>query len=206
MSHSIQGLLIRVCENNRNGIKALDEKKFQDILEDVTSPSLLWCHVPTLKRGSGWKCGSIQTPVTNIDMDRWIRPRSGRSLSQLLLSSWSNLTDLVGGFEGKDWGIKGKYWSNIPSEQPSEYRETPPTPPHYHHPHPSSCLSPSEERSVDYKVNKKNSDGSDLSCGSWAAGTILHCLNATCMKFVTRLLRYLTEVKFMYSQKCNASD
>lgn len=125
VSHDIQGLLSSVCRNNRNGIKALGENKFQDIFEDVTSPMLLWCHMPTLIRGTCWKRESIQTPVTNTDMDHWIHPSSVHSLSQLLLSSWSNLTDLVGGLEGEDWGIKGKYWSNILSEQTSEYRETP---------------------------------------------------------------------------------
>lgn len=62
--------------------------------------------------------------------------------------------------------------------------------------HPS-CLSPGEVRSVDYKVTKENSDGSGLSCGWCVAGTILHCLSATCMKFLIILLHYLTEVKFM---------
>lgn len=112
----------------------------------------------------------------------------------LIQFDWSG-----GGLEVEDWGIKGKYWSNILSEQPSEYRETPPPPP----PSPPrthpSCLSPGEVRSVDYKVTKENSDGSELSCGWCVAGTILRCLNATCMKFVTKHLRYLTEVKFMSS-------
>lgn len=35
------GLLIGVCGNNRNEIKALEENKFQNIFEDVTSPVLL---------------------------------------------------------------------------------------------------------------------------------------------------------------------
>lgn len=155
---------------------------------------LLRCHVPALIRGSSWKCGSLQTPVTNTDMDHWIRLSSGHSLSQLLLSSWSNLTDLVGCLEEGGLGDKGQILVKYPEWIALwMQKDTPtPTPPRTH----TSCLSPGEVRSVDYKVTKKTSDRSELSCGWCVAGTILCCSNATCMKFVIILLCYLSEVRF----------